>query len=204
MSSRTIPRKSILANFENDPRIHPFLPRTHIKHVLSCFSVVLCRNYRNYGLLRFYRKISKSRFSRLRSSIWEKWWVLDYVSWPFITEIDVLWYLKDTSAHLAPCWWSVITILIKFRETGPLVRPLLKKGWATGTLRVFQPIGSMLVKINHTFSWYLIDYLDQHAINCQFLPKFFASNASSFFLRDDFIQKPLSKIPVRMIPLSQF
>ena len=132
-------------------------------------------------VLRFYRKISKSRFSRLRSSIWEKWWVLDYVSWPFITEIDVLWYLKDTSAHLAPCWWSVITILIKFRETGRLVRPLLKKGWATGTLRVFQPIGSMLVKTNHTFSWYLIDYLDQHAINCQFLPKFFASNASSFF-----------------------
>ena len=40
MSSRTIPRKSILANFENDPRIHPFLPRTHLKHVLSCISVL--------------------------------------------------------------------------------------------------------------------------------------------------------------------
>ena len=33
-------------------------------------------------------------------------------------------------------------------------------------LRVYQPIGSMLVKTNQTFSLYLIDYLDQHAINC--------------------------------------
>ena len=33
-------------------------------------------------------------------------------------------------------------------------------------LRVYQPIGSMLVKTNQTFSSYLIDYVDQHAINC--------------------------------------
>ena len=32
-------------------------------------------------------------------------------------------------------------------------------------LRVYQPIGSMLVMTNQTFSSYLIDYVDQHSIN---------------------------------------